>query len=83
LNRGDIAGILDEVPAMAWRVSWGVWPSTPARLHTSLDIVLITLGLSRLSPGTLVAAERNSAKYFLCSVLLGRKGYRNVFLKNT
>ena len=49
---------------MAWRASWGVLPSTPARLHTSLNTVFITLGLRRQSPWAVVAGERNSAGDF-------------------
>ena len=49
---------------MAWRASWGVWPSTPARLHTSLNAVLITLGVSRPSLWAFVAGDRNSAGDF-------------------
>jgi hypothetical protein len=64
LYSGDISGLLDEVPAHGMPASWGVCPSTPARLHTSLNTVLITLGLRRPSPWALAAGERNSADDF-------------------
>ena len=56
LNRCDIAGFLNEVPAHGVAGVMGVWPPTPAKLHTSSQTVLITLGFSRPSPWALVAA---------------------------
>ena len=64
LNRYDIAGFLYEVPAHSVAGVIGRVPPTLARLHTSLNTVLITRGLSRPSPWALVAGDRNSTGDF-------------------
>jgi hypothetical protein len=64
LNRCDIAGFLYEVSAHGMAVVMGRVSLGAGLLHTSLNTVLITLGLSRPSPWALVVGKRNSAGDF-------------------
>ena len=59
LNCGDIAGFFDQVPALGGRHG-GCGPR-PARLQTSLNTVLTTLGLRRPLPWVVVVVVKNSA----------------------
>jgi len=64
LKRRNIAGFIYMVSAHGIPGVMGRVPSTPARLQTSFQTVLITLAFRRPLPCALVAGERNSAGDF-------------------